>query len=347
MPRARSARPGPPTAGPAAAKARARTGATSVTGATGKGGGRASSPRSTTTKAPDTRSSRSQRSAGAPVGARRRTGEASSGTGAKAAPARRTLLGRRYAVVYDIDGPRVRLGLLWFGGVVAALAIGWPAVVLLYAAAAGWAAMQAAATWVEDGSGADRIVAAMGAGGLVVAAAFGSGLLGVAALVLVAVALGVSALSAAHRVVLVEAAGTTVQCALFAGLAGAGVVLSLRLEIGAAVVLIVLVAAYEVGDYLIGSGAGNALEGPAAGIVAIAVVTIVVVVLDIPPFDGADAFTFGALAAIGCPLGQLLGSVILPRADAAAPALRRLDSLFLLGPAWPLLVGLYMDSMAG
>jgi hypothetical protein len=236
----------------------------------------------------------------------------------------------------------VRLGLLWFGGVVGALAIGWPAVTVLYTAAAGWAGLQAADAWIEEGAGANRVVAAVGAGGLVVAAAFGSGLLGLAALVLVVAAVGTAALGAQHRHGLVEGAGTTVQCALFVGLAAAGVVLSLRLEIGAAAVLVLLVAAYEVGDYLVGSGAGNAVEGPAAGIVAIAVVTAVVVVLDVPPFDGADAFTFGALAAIGCPLGQLLGSLILPRADAPAPGLRRLDSLLLLGPLWPLLVGLYM-----
>lgn len=240
----------------------------------------------------------------------------------------------------------MRLGLLWFGAVVAALAIGWPAVTVLYAAAAGWAGVQAAAAWVEEGTGANRVIAAVGAGGLVVAAAFGSGLLGLALLVLVVAALGAGAVGAGRRGALVDSAGTTVLCALFVGLAGAGVVLSLRLEIGAAAVLILLVAAYEVGDYLVGSGAGNALEGPAAGIVAIAVVTVVVVVLEVPPFEGADAYTFGALAAIGCPLGQLLGSLVLPRADAPAPALRRLDSLLLLGPTWPLLVGLYMQSMA-
>jgi hypothetical protein len=71
-----------------------------------------------------------------------------------------------------------------------------------------------------------------------------------------------------------------------------------------------------------------------------------VAVLQVPPFDGEAAFTFAALAAVACPLGQLLASALLPAADAKAPALRRLDSLLLLAPVWCWTVGLFMDSVA-
>jgi hypothetical protein len=35
-----------------------------------------------------------------------------------------------------------------------------------------------------------------------------------------------------------------------------------------------------------------------------------------------------------CPAGQLLASLILPKVDAAAGALRRIDSLLILAPVW-------------
>ena len=145
---------------------------------------------------------------------------------------------------------------------------------------------------------------------------------------------------------LLEAAGATLQCALPPGFAAAGVVLTLRLEIGAAVTLVLLVAAYEVGDYLVGSGAASSLEGPIAGIVAIAAMCFILAVLRVPPFDGGAVFVFGGFAALGCPLGQVTASALLPRVDARAPALRRLDSLLLLGPAWPFLVGLLLQELA-
>jgi len=52
------------------------------------------------------------------------------------------------------------------------------------------------------------------------------------------------------------------------------------------------------------------------------------------------AFAFGALAAVLCPAGQLVASAVLPSAGAPASALRRIDSLLLLAPAWAYVVGL-------
>jgi hypothetical protein len=40
------------------------------------------------------------------------------------------------------------------------------------------------------------------------------------------------------------------------------------------------------------------------------------------------------VAALCCPVGQWIASAVLPRADAKVPALRRLDTLLLLGPVW-------------
>lgn len=257
-------------------------------------------------------------------------------------PPRRTLLGRRYAVVYDVQGPKVRLGVGWFVLAVGALVVGPVGVVPLYSLMAGLAGYQVAVAWREVGSGANPWIAAVGAAGVAASSAWGIGTLGLAVLVFVAVALLLGALEVRHRHPLFEAAGSTIQSGLFVALASAGFILTLRLEIGAAAVLLLFVSAYETGDFLVGSGASSSIEGPIAGIVAMAVVCGVVAVLRVPPFDGPEVFVFGGFAAVGCPLGQLAGSAVLPRADARAGGLRRLDSLLVLGPAWALLVGIYL-----
>ena len=75
--------------------------------------------------------------------------KAAAGRGTRAgssrtSPSRANRLARRYSVVYDIDGPRVRLGMAWF--VVAAIAIGIGPLptALVYGGAAAIAAAQTA-----------------------------------------------------------------------------------------------------------------------------------------------------------------------------------------------------------
>ena len=259
---------------------------------------------------------------------------------------RPTLLHRRLAVVYDTAGPRVTLGVIWFAAVVGALVIGPVAVVPLYAFVAGLAGFQAASAWRAEGSAANRWVALLGGSVVVVGATWGVASMGLAIVAVTVVAVGVAVVGSRVPRRLFEAAGTTLQCGLPPGVGAAGVVLTLRLEIGAAVTLVLLVAAYEVGDYLVGSGASSSIEGPIAGIVAMAAICAAIAVLRVPPFDGGAVFVFGGFAALFCPLGQVAASALLPRADAPAPALRRLDSLLLLGPAWPLLVGLLLQELS-
>ena len=111
-------------------------------------------------------------------------------------------------------------------------------------------------------------------------------------------------------------------------------VLLTRLDQGSAIALLLLVSAYETGDYLVGSGARNPFEGPLAGIAAVTVVTFVVSTFGIAAFDVGQAWLFGALVAVLAPLGQLFASAVLPAAAAPASCLRRLDSLLLAGPVW-------------
>jgi hypothetical protein len=245
---------------------------------------------------------------------------------------------RRLSVVYDIEGPRVRLGIGWFLLAVIALGLGTLAVAALYGVTAAIAAAQTARTWRRRGWGPDPVVAAVCAGSLALAAAVNTTVLGFAVLVVVAVCIAMVPPSApVSRLV---GGARTLQCCIWVGGAAAGVVTSYRYEPWAAVALVLCASAYETGDYLVGSGASNAFEGPIAGIAAVLVVQFGVAAIGFPPFELPDGFAFAALAAALCPAGQIVASLILPSVRAPASALRRLDSLLLLAPAWAWLTGL-------
>ncbi len=254
---------------------------------------------------------------------------------------KRTAVGQRYAVVYDTDGPKVVLGVLWFVAVVAAIAVGWWVVTFIFAIAAGWAALEASLRWRERGVAADPLVAGLGAAVVAAAGAAGARYVGIAILLVVGAAVAHVALTPLGRERILSAAGNTVGCAIPFGLAAAAVILTNDLEIGAAVVLVVFVSAYEAGDFLIGSGASNSIEGPVTGVVTIGVVAWSVLVLGVPPFSGSQVLPFAAFAAVACVLGQLAASAILPAADAHAPSVRRLDSYLLLAPVWVWAVGVF------
>lgn len=237
---------------------------------------------------------------------------------------------RPIAVVYDIEGPRVRLGIGWFLLAMVGLALGRVGVAGVYGLTAAIAGAQSARAWRKGrrGERPNEAVAAACALALPVAAALSTPLLGVAVLAVAAACVVTGGLAAGAR---------TLQCAVWPGAAAAGVVVSDRFEPAAAVALVLAVSAYEIGDYLVGSGARNALEGPVAGAAAVLVVGSV---SGLVAFGVPDCVLMAALAAILCPVGQLLGSLVLPSRRAPASALRRLDSLLVLSPVWALLAGL-------
>ena len=102
--------------------------------------------------------------------------------------------------------------------------------------------------------------------------------------------------------------------------------------------LVLVVSAYEVGDFVIGSEAGNSYEGPVAGLALLGLVAAGLYLVLPSPFTTADLPWFAALAAVGAPLGQIAASALLPRGDDPAPALRRIDSYLLVAPLWLLLL---------
>ena len=246
--------------------------------------------------------------------------------------------GRRLAVVYDIEPPHVRLGVAWFVLVCVALAVGVLALAVVFATAAALAAYQSARCWrLRKPNRPDQHLAAIVAGGMGLAATLSVGAVG--AVVLVGVVLAVFRAFTETRAPFVLTASRTLLCSLWPGAAAAGMVTAYRFEIWTAVALLLAVSAYETGDYLVGSGSRTKFEGPIAGAVATMVVILTVAAIGLPPFEISNALQFGLLAAVLCPAGQVVGSLVLPAAAAPAPALRRLDSWLLLAPTWAWLTG--------
>jgi hypothetical protein len=254
---------------------------------------------------------------------------------------RRGIDRRRLAVVYDIDGPRVRLGVAWFAGAMVATLISAPTTALLYAAVAGLAARQMVKAW---GSVAWQADVAAGIGAVPVLAAlvgvpFALSTAGLA----VAVAVGCAMAPDGERL---PGAGGRLAAAgimclgLVPAVAGAAFVLVRVESVIAAVVLLLMVSAYEAGDYIVGSGASNPVEGPLAGITTSTLVALPMALVLVEPFDAAGVGLL-AFAAVACPLGQVVASAALPGAAAHAPALRRIDTLLVLAPVWAAAAGAF------
>lgn len=267
-------------------------------------------------------------------------------------PTPATAFRQRYGVVYNTQGPRMRLAVLWVLAVVASIAYA-PlrpyGLAVLYGVAAGLAAQQVVDAARSTRAGKLRWVAALGASSLPVVATVGTGALGVGLLVLVVVAV-VTAITDGpeHREMsVIAAAGNCVLAAGVCGGAAAALVLLAQYEIGALIILMIYLMVYDASDYIVGSGASNGVEGPLAGGLFIAATTTMLAVTEVPPFRGADVWSFAMLAAVACPAGQILASAMLPRADAFAPALRRLDSMLIVAPAWAGLIGLYLQQVPG
>jgi len=122
---------------------------------------------------------------------------------------------------------------------------------------------------------------------------------------------------------------------------GAGAFVLVRSEdVVAAVVLLLMASAYEAGDYIVGSGAGNPIEGPLAGITTSVLIGLPLALLLVKPFDDAGTGLL-VFAAAAMPFGQIVASAVLPGAAAPAPALRRIDTLLLLAPLWAVAVGVH------
>ena len=253
--------------------------------------------------------------------------------------------GRRLAPAYDLEGPRIRLGIGWFFVVFLALGIGRlagdvPLIGFVYAAAAALAAAQIVVAWAGHSERGTQICAMLLAVVVGLSATFGAGALGAAQLGATAVSVVFGAIHMTRKKPLLPTVALVLQASLPPALIVASLLLTLRYEIGACVILVVMVMAFDVGDFLIGSGAGSVVEGPVAGAIMILLVGAVAAVISAPPFHGIGVWPFALDAMVLCPLGQVAASWLLPDATTRASALRRLDSLLILAPVWTFAVGL-------
>lgn len=127
---------------------------------------------------------------------------------------------------------------------------------------------------------------------------------------------------------------TFLRCSVFPVATVVAIAVLSYTDMGAMVILLLLVSAYETGDYLMGAEADSVIEGPVAGMAAVLVLTFAEAVLQLGPFETRAAWVFGALVAVLAPLGAVLGSALAPSADEAGTALRRLDAWMVVAPLW-------------
>lgn len=248
---------------------------------------------------------------------------------------------------HDTHGPRVRLGVLWALVLVGSIAyhpLRPYALALVMAVTAAMAAGQVVSARRGDHRSVDRRVAELGASALPVVAVLGAGYLGAGLVIVVFAASVVAMVSPEPGRPRLGRIGLTAGSAVLCGGAAASVVLVAHDEIGAVVVLFTYVLLYDASDFVIGSGASNAIEGPLAGALIAIPVTAIFALLDVPPFHGADVWVFALVTMLACPAGQMLASAVLPSAATPAPALRRLDSLLLAAPLWAVVLGLYLSN---
>jgi hypothetical protein len=212
----------------------------------------------------------------------------------------------------------VTLGVVWAILTFGALLAGPVWVALLMTPLAALAASSALRS-----SGRRGALAGMGAGLITLGSAFGPFVAGGLAVV---IAGGI--LAAGPR------APRPVLIALLPAGAGAGLVLSRSLGLSAGLVLAGMVCLYDAGAYIVGTDARRAWVGPVAGVANLAPFTLLVAAVLVPPFRGDSPWILGGLAAVLAPAGAFVARRLVCGPGARVPALLRLDSLILLGPAW-------------
>jgi hypothetical protein len=95
-------------------------------------------------------------------------------------------------------------------------------------------------------------------------------------------------------------------------------------------------AAYDAGDFLVGTGATSPWEGPVAGVVAVGVCGFGAWVVAPAPLGGHGVLALAVVTAVLAPLGSPAASVLIGDGCRPARFVRRLDTLLVLGPvaAW-------------
>jgi hypothetical protein len=229
----------------------------------------------------------------------------------------------------DPDTPRTSLALLWAAITLAVLLTGSVVLGIWLAVIAALAAAQTARTWKRAARPPLPLAAAVGCAVAVVGGAFGVVPGAVLALVGVAGAAAWAANAGADpaRTALAAALPTAAALPLVLLRAADGIVPGL--------VLLAYVSVYDTAAFIMGTGARWRPTGPVAGILCIGSVTVAVAAV-FPQFKGASPWELGVLAAALTPFGPWVTNRIIGADHVRLPALRRLDSLVVVGPVWAL-----------
>lgn len=244
--------------------------------------------------------------------------------------------------VYDIDGPRIRLGVGWFLLAAPAVILSLATIALLYGVVGGLAARQVVKAW--NGSRRQADVAGPLVAVPVLATIFGleAGLATLVVALVIALVVGWQEPAGGLRggSGRLAGGGIMVQAVGPMAVAGGSMVLLANQNAVVAGMLFLMACAYEVGDFIIGSGGVTPVEGPIAGGLAMALTGFPAALMFLEPFDVMAVWLLG-VAALTAMFGQWVASALLPKPDAHAPALRRMDTLLVLAPLWVAAAGAF------
>jgi hypothetical protein len=127
--------------------------------------------------------------------------------------------------------------------------------------------------------------------------------------------------------------------AFLPAIATASVVLARGQGLSEALTLLAAVCLYDTASFMTGTSPRGGLVGVFVGMVTVGVLAVFVAAVVVPPFSGRSPLLLG-LVAVLAPAG-VFAAARLTR-NLRLPALRRLDSLVLAGPAWVIGVALVL-----
>jgi hypothetical protein len=128
--------------------------------------------------------------------------------------------------------------------------------------------------------------------------------------------------------------------ALGPAVAGAAVVAARGQGLSEAETLLTAVCLYDMASYVMGTNRRGGPVGVIAGMLTVGVLAVFVAAVVVPPYSGRSPWILLGLVAVLAPAGVYAMGWIGPRLR--LPALRRLDSLVVAGPAWVLAVHLLL-----
>jgi hypothetical protein len=105
------------------------------------------------------------------------------------------------------------------------------------------------------------------------------------------------------------------------------------------VTFLIAICLFDLANFATGTGPRGGAVGAVFSVLTLAVWAVFVSAVVVPPFSGHSAWILMGMVAVLAPAGVYLASAVAGR---PLPALRRLDSLVLAGPAWVVGVGLLL-----